>query len=105
MEERERGLVTLELPPIPEELSGGQYANYVMVGVSELDFHLDFWRIEPLQGGETPKARMAFVQRMWISPHLVKGLIDALQETVDKFEEGWGVQLTNMRELKKQRGQ
>jgi hypothetical protein len=82
-------------PPLPEEFAGGKYANHVTVGYTQFEFYLDFWRVDANVGEQG--VRMSFVDRMIISPHNVKGLVEALSQMCSSFEESWKLELPNMR--------
>ena len=86
------------VPPLPEDFQGGKYANHITVGYTQWEFYLDFWRLDADAGKNTVKR--SFVERIILSPHNVKGLIDALKAVVDGFERDWGISLPNLRGAK-----
>jgi len=100
-QQEEREMPSVSFPaalPLPDDFQGGKYANHVTVGHTQWEFYLDFWRVEPDAGKKG--ARPAFVERIILSPHNVKGLMDALKEMVEGFELDWGIVLPNMRGAK-----
>lgn len=85
------------MPPLPQDFQGGKYANHILVGSTQWEFFLDFWRVDVIGATE---AKPAFVERIILSPHNVKGLVDALSQTIGNFERDSGISLPNMRGAK-----
>lgn len=100
---QEYGISLPAVPPLPEGFQGGKYANHLVVGVTQWEFYFDFWRIDIGVGAEG--AKPSFVDRIIISPHNVKGFIDALKQTVESFEREWNIVLPNMRDVKPRSGE
>ncbi|MFQ5925468.1 MAG: DUF3467 domain-containing protein [Dehalococcoidia bacterium] len=100
-EQKVRKAPVIELPailPLPEDFEGGRYANHITVGYTQWEFYLDFWRVEADAGKKAVKP--VFVERIILSPHNVKGLMDALKQVVDGFERDWSISLPNLRGAK-----
>ena len=84
--------------PLPDDFQGGKYANHVTVGRTQWEFYLDFWRLDA--DAATKTAKPSLVERIILSPHNVKGLVDAVREVVEGFERDWDISLPNMRGAK-----
>lgn len=69
---------------IPEELAGGVYSNFVIIGHSQSEFVADF--VSMLPALTKPKV----CARVILSPQHAKRLLMALQENVRKYEAAFG---------------
>jgi len=97
-EQKAREATGISLPailPLPDDFPGGKYANHITVGYSQWEFYFDFWRVEADAGKK--EAKLSFVERIILSPHNVRGLMDAIGEVIEGFERDWGMSLPNMR--------
>jgi hypothetical protein len=94
-EEKGKTISLPTTPLLPEDFQGGKYANHIVASFTQWEFYLDFWRADPGVGQKG--AKLNFVERIIISPHNIKGLVDALKEVVQTFESDWGLSLPNMR--------
>jgi hypothetical protein len=65
---------------VPEEIAGGVYSNFAIVGHSPSEFVLDFVQILP----GLPKAVVR--SRIIMTPQHAQRLLMALQENIAKFE-------------------
>ncbi len=66
--------------PIPAEVLRGSYANTVSVSYTGNEFILDFAAINPAQGNGVA------TNRIFVSPTLVKQMIELLNRMVSQFE-------------------
>jgi len=77
----------IKQPPrinIPPENADGVYSNVFFITSSQAEFVLDFARI-------TPGTKVANLKsRVIISPHRVKGLINALGKQMEAYEKQFG---------------
>lgn len=69
---------------VPEEIAGGVYSNFVIVGHSGSEFVLDFVQVLP----GLPKAKVK--SRIIMTPQHAKRLLMALGENVQKYESAFG---------------
>ncbi|MBC8403051.1 MAG: DUF3467 domain-containing protein [Candidatus Marinimicrobia bacterium] len=82
MEEKKKSQqITIELD---QEISSGEYANFVVVTHSPAEFVMDFTRILP----GVAKAKVH--SRIIMAPPHVKAYLMALQDNIRKFEEKYG---------------
>jgi hypothetical protein len=81
MEKKQTQQMQIELS---EAVAGGKYANLVLVAHSPSEFVLDFTQILP----GLPKAKV--VSRVILSPQHAKGLLQALQGNLQKYENEFG---------------
>jgi hypothetical protein len=69
---------------VPEEVAGGVYSNFVIVGHSASEFVIDFVQIMP----GLPQAKVK--SRIIMAPSQVKRLFAALGDNIDKYEKMFG---------------
>lgn len=69
---------------LPDDISGGIYSNFVIVGHSGAEFVLDFVQVLPMM--PTAKVR----SRIVMSPFHTKRLMMALKENIEKYERAFG---------------
>ena len=69
---------------VPEEIAGGVYSNFVIVGHNSSEFVLDFVQILP----GLPQAKVR--SRVIVAPQHAKRLLAALEDNVHKFEAQFG---------------
>ena len=69
---------------LPEDLSGGIYSNFVIIGHTQSEFVLDY--VQVLPGIGKPKVR----SRIIMSPLHAKRLLMALNDNVQKYESAFG---------------
>ena len=69
---------------LDEEVSSGEYANFVVVTHSPAEFILDFTRILP----GVPKAKVH--SRIIMAPQHAKAFVGALNENIKKYESKHG---------------
>lgn len=69
---------------IKEDIAQGTYSNMTIISHSITEFVLDFVRIMPGQ----PKAQVK--SRIIIAPENAKRLLAALQDNIDRYEQGIG---------------
>ncbi len=68
---------------LPDEIAGGIYSNFLIVGHTPTEFVLDFVQILP---GVQPKIR----SRIIMSPIHAKRTLKALQDNIQKYEAAFG---------------
>jgi hypothetical protein len=73
------------LPPNDPGALEGRYANYFKVGHNAVEFLLDFGQFYP----EGPQA--GFHTRIITPPIYAKALLEILRESVDQYEQTFGV--------------
>jgi hypothetical protein len=74
------------------------YANYVRVTAAMHEFTLDFYRLAPALGrNRTPE--IIHLQRVTVPANLAKGLVSAISEVIDHYENEFGLPLINDRDL------
>jgi len=95
--------VSLETAKPVEGFSGGVIANHVMVSTAENLFILDFLRVVPTPSpnGLVPDATL--VERVFLSPHIMKGLVDAIQNVIADYERRWSISLPNLKQIEQKR--
>ncbi len=76
-----QGEINIELP---EDVSGGTYANLAVITHSNSEFILDFIRMMP----GVPKAKVK--SRIILTPQHAKRLMLALQDNIRKYEATFG---------------
>lgn len=86
-----------------EGFTGGKFANHVTIGATENMFMLDFLRVAPIPSSEGLVPKTTLVERIWLSPHTMKGLVDAIQNNIKGYEERWGIELPNLKRLRTER--
>jgi hypothetical protein len=69
---------------VPDEVSGGIYSNFVIVGHSAAEFVLDFVQVLP----GLPKAIVR--SRIIMSPQHAKRLMGAMDENLARYEAAFG---------------
>jgi hypothetical protein len=69
---------------VPEEVSGGVYSNFVIVGHNSSEFVLDFVQILP----GLPQAKVR--SRVILAPQHAKRLLNALEDNLQKYEAAFG---------------
>jgi hypothetical protein len=73
-----------------------KYANYLQLNINTNELIMDFYHIANTVSGKSEPV-MTHIQRMIMPNSLAKAVIDALQETVEKFESVSGRSLGNSR--------
>lgn len=75
---------------IDDQTAQGVYSNLVMTSHSPTEFTIDFIYVQPQQ----PKARVR--SRVITSPQHMKRLLQAIQDSVQRYEAAFGsIELTN----------
>lgn len=69
---------------VPDDIAGGVYSNFVIVGHSSSEFVLDFVQVLP----GLPKAKVR--SRVIMTAQHAKRLLNAMKENVDKYEAAFG---------------
>ncbi len=69
---------------VPEEIAGGVYANFVIVGHNSSEFIVDFIQILP----GLPQAKVR--SRVILAPQHAKRLLNALEDNLQKYEAQFG---------------
>jgi hypothetical protein len=69
---------------VPEEIAGGVYTNFVIVGHSNTEFVVDFVQILP----GLPQAKVR--SRVIMAPQHAKRMLNALAENIDRYEKMFG---------------
>ena len=69
---------------VPEDVAGGVYANFVIVGHNSAEFILDFVQILP----GLPQAKVR--SRVIMAPQHAKRLLSALEDNLQKYEAQFG---------------
>ena len=95
--------IDIRLAELAEGFSGGILATNVMVGSSENMFFLDFYRVVAIPSPEGLVSEATLLERVFISPHLMKGLASAIQSNIEKYEETWGIELPDLKQIKSRR--
>lgn len=81
MENQQQQQLDIELN---EDVAEGIYSNLAIISHSNTEFVVDFVRIMP----GVPKARVK--SRIVLTPQHAKRLLVALQDNIQKFEDGFG---------------
>ena len=69
---------------VPEEVAGGVYSNFVIVGHSGSEFVVDFVQILP----GLPQAKVR--SRVIMTPQHAKRMLSALGENIERYEKAFG---------------
>ena len=82
----------IEMPKLPADFRGAQYANTVTVTASAQEVFFDLFQGGPEAGG-SGEGRVVFVGRFILPLILSKKIIAQLQGLVEKIEEDTGIKL------------
>lgn len=69
---------------VPEEIAGGVYSNFLIIGHTPTEFVLDFIQLLP----GLPKAKVR--SRIILAPQHAKRLLHTLEDNLRKFEASYG---------------
>lgn len=69
---------------VPEDIAGGVYSNFVIVGHSSSEFVVDFVQILP----GLPQAKVR--SRVILTPQHAKRMLSALADNIDRYEKSFG---------------
>ena len=72
---------------VPDEVKHGEYANFVVVGHTPHEFTLDFCQLQPGQEGQVAAE---VVSRVRIAPTMVARTMQALNQSLTKYEDRFG---------------
>lgn len=87
-----------EMPKLPDDFRGAQYANRVSISASAQEIFLDLFQAGPEAGGRGD-ARVLFVGRFILPLPLAKTVISRLQRLVESIEKDTGVALPGSEEM------
>jgi len=86
-----------------EGFSGGIVANHVIVRAADNLFVLDFLRAVASPSPEGMAPDVSLLERVYLSPMLMKGLVSALENVIARYQQRWGIELPNLKELRQRK--